>query len=529
MPIARFQMPDGRVARFEVPEGTTPEQAQSLMQNYAASMPAPKNPTEGNGFLDNAAAGLGSAIADIGLRGKQAGAWIADKAVGGNRSARVEQEIADKRELDAPLMATGGGKVGNIAGKAAPALAAAFVPGGQTLTGSILAGMGTGLLEPVAAGESGTVNALLGGAGGAAGYGVGKGVAAVANKLTTRAAEKAAANSVKDATAVASRQAGYVIPPSQTNPTVVNRLAEGVAGKISTGQGASIKNQTVTNNLVAKELGLPVGQPIRATDLAAIRANAGQAYDAVSSAGVIRPTQAYSDALDNIVSPYVTASKSFPEAAPNPIIGKIDELRTPEFDAASAVAKIRTLRADADAAYGAGNKELGKSLKSAAGALEDAIDSHLQAVNAPANMLKDFREARKLIAKTYSVQGALNDSTGNVAARKLATQLAKGRPLSGELEQVARFAQAFPKAADEVSSSMPGLSPLDFGLTLATGNPLALVARPAARSVILSKPYQAAMGTPSYGGNQLLNLLASQPGQATLQASGSMMLPKFAK
>lgn len=32
MPVARFQLPDGRVARFEVPEGTTPEQAQSLIQ-----------------------------------------------------------------------------------------------------------------------------------------------------------------------------------------------------------------------------------------------------------------------------------------------------------------------------------------------------------------------------------------------------------------------------------------------------------------------------------------------------------------
>lgn len=31
MPIARFQMPDGRIGRFEVPEGTTPEQAQSLI------------------------------------------------------------------------------------------------------------------------------------------------------------------------------------------------------------------------------------------------------------------------------------------------------------------------------------------------------------------------------------------------------------------------------------------------------------------------------------------------------------------
>lgn len=32
MPVARFEMQDGRVARFEVPEGTTPEQAQTMMQ-----------------------------------------------------------------------------------------------------------------------------------------------------------------------------------------------------------------------------------------------------------------------------------------------------------------------------------------------------------------------------------------------------------------------------------------------------------------------------------------------------------------
>lgn len=31
MPIARFEMPDGRIARFEVPEGTTPEQAQTMI------------------------------------------------------------------------------------------------------------------------------------------------------------------------------------------------------------------------------------------------------------------------------------------------------------------------------------------------------------------------------------------------------------------------------------------------------------------------------------------------------------------
>jgi hypothetical protein len=41
MPVARFQLPDGRVARFEVPEGTTPEQAQALIE---AQLPALEQP-----------------------------------------------------------------------------------------------------------------------------------------------------------------------------------------------------------------------------------------------------------------------------------------------------------------------------------------------------------------------------------------------------------------------------------------------------------------------------------------------------
>lgn len=44
MPIARFQMPDGRIARFEVPEGTTPEQAQSMISEQVGNME--KKPTQ---------------------------------------------------------------------------------------------------------------------------------------------------------------------------------------------------------------------------------------------------------------------------------------------------------------------------------------------------------------------------------------------------------------------------------------------------------------------------------------------------
>ncbi len=49
MPVARFQMPDGRIARFEVPEGTTPEQAQAMMVAHFEQQPAPKESRKGSG------------------------------------------------------------------------------------------------------------------------------------------------------------------------------------------------------------------------------------------------------------------------------------------------------------------------------------------------------------------------------------------------------------------------------------------------------------------------------------------------
>lgn len=47
MPIARFEMPDGRIGRFEVPEGTTPEQAQRLIAESLAQTEQPQAETGG--------------------------------------------------------------------------------------------------------------------------------------------------------------------------------------------------------------------------------------------------------------------------------------------------------------------------------------------------------------------------------------------------------------------------------------------------------------------------------------------------
>ena len=326
------------------------------------------------------------------------------------------------------------------------------------------------------------------------------------------------------------RQAGYVIPPTQAKPTLSNRLLEGFSGKITTAQNASARNQTVTNRLAAQTLGLPVDVPITPQALNNVRQQAGQAYGAVEQAGVITPGPAYERALDRIIAPYRTAAQGFPNAQPSPVIDAIESLRSQSFDSSAAVAQLRNVRDMADTAYAQGNRSVGRSLREGAAALEDAIEAHLaQTGNQP--ILQQFRDARRLIAQSYSVEKALNPTTGTVDARKLAAEVKKapGR-MTGQMRDAAEFAARFPKAAQPVEGmgSLPQTSPLDWAagglLSAATANPLAMagvVARPAARSLALSPLIQNRLAQQA-NPNALAQLLASNPG---LEQLGYQALP----
>lgn len=303
------------------------------------------------------------------------------------------------------------------------------------------------------------------------------------------------------------QEAGYVIPPTQVKPSLVNRLLEGTAGKLTTAQNASFRNQQVTNQLAAKSLGLPEDTVISPDVLANLRTTAGKAYENLGATGTIKTSPKFNQALDNIqvYKDAKIAEAQFPTGKTNPIIETIDSLRSPSFDVNSAISKINVLRNDADIAYRTGDKALGKANKEASQVLENTIENYL-ANSKQTDLLQKFKDARQLIAKTYSVENALNQTTGSIDAKKLAAQLAKGKPLSGELKQSAQFAQAFPTAAQttERMGSIPQISPLDVGgAALTSGGayfaggeaatPLGfatLLARPTLRAAALSKPVQ---------------------------------------
>lgn len=189
MPTYTVQGPDGKDYSIDGPTGATQEQVVSAIKEQlsrAHSAVVAQNPTDGNSFLQNAAIGVGKAFTDIGQGAGQILRSGIEK-VGGDSGHSMadsiglptEADVAEKRRMDAPIMDTVGGKVGNFVGTAVPAVASAFVPGAQGLAGTLLTGAATGALEPVASGESRLKNAAVGAAGAGAGYGLAKGISRV--------------------------------------------------------------------------------------------------------------------------------------------------------------------------------------------------------------------------------------------------------------------------------------------------------------------------------------------------------------
>jgi hypothetical protein len=291
---------------------------------------------------------------------------------------------------------------------------------------------------------------------------------------------------------------GYVIPPVDLSPGARIEALSGFSGKAKTSQTASVRNQTVTNSLARKALGISDEVDLNVDTLEGLRKQAAAAYAPVAAAGMVTPTKAFTEALDEAVKPFVSQSKSFPGMKVPEVVSEIAALRSPQFDAGDALNAIRTMREGADKAYRAGEAQSGKAYRQAAAALEDTLETHLQGLGKPgAEILKGFRDARQQIAKSWTVQNALNPQTGAVNAIKLASDLAKNKPLSGDLRKAAEFGQAFPKAAQSLKEAPNATSPLDWipaTLTaITTGNPLpmaAVGARPATRSYLLSQRAQ---------------------------------------
>jgi hypothetical protein len=119
----------------------------------------PKGMLTTGGEFQDFAAGMGKAATDL---------WLGAKQMFGGASF---EDAANKRQTDAPLMATPSGRAGQFAGNVAVAAPAAFVPGANTFVGGTIIGGLLGALQPTEQSGERAINTAVGAAvGGTANY-----------------------------------------------------------------------------------------------------------------------------------------------------------------------------------------------------------------------------------------------------------------------------------------------------------------------------------------------------------------------
>jgi len=325
---------------------------------------------------------------------------------------------------------------------------------------------------------------------------------------------------------------GATLPPTQVNPTILNRLLEGFSGKQQTSQVASLKNQEVINTQARKSLGLAPDTPITPQVLQEYRTVKGQAYDALRSNPAYYTDRTFIGDVNKRIADLQKIGDTTDVRAEINVLNGLKQLR---FDGDGLVEQIKRLRGDAEANLSSGNARdmsLGRAQKFASQQLEDLAERNLQKFNQP-DVMKNFKQARQDIAKSYTIEKSLNAATGDVSGAKLGQRAAAGKIVPAELQAVSDAAAAFPTAFQNTAriGSVPGISPFDFAAAttgaVATANPFvmgAVLGRPGARAAITSAPFQNRMlpnTTPRVPG--LLSRITTDP----LANYGIGMLPQY--
>ena len=325
-----------------------------------------------------------------------------------------------------------------------------------------------------------------------------------------------------EATAKA-RAGGFVLPPTETRPNILNRAIEGWGGKSNVEQAASIKNQPKTNALARKAIGVKPGSALDEETFKAVREEAGKDYQAVrENKTPIDIDKTYFGDIEGLGKQFSAGKKKFPGLFNSDEITNLkDTLLSSEaytLTPEEIIDTVQGLRHQASVNLKGANfvnpekRSLGMAQKLAANAMDDLLERRLKE-HGHNDLAARYKRARIRIAQSYDLENATNDFTGNVDARKLA-MLASKRPFSEQLKDIAEFGSAFKQVSrpPESFGGHPGINPLDVGLALveaaSSGNPKwlgSIMARPLAAKLATSDFYQKRFAAPPGGAGKSLS------------------------
>ena len=314
---------------------------------------------------------------------------------------------------------------------------------------------------------------------------------------------------------------GFVVQPSEVNPSLTNKTVESLAGGPSIRQAATHVNQDVADNIARRVLdpANPDG-PLTSQVAQAVRQRAYDVgYTPVSNAGNVVTDPQYAQDLKNIVATRQGAARSFPGAVNNDVEDMVKSVSVPNFDSGDAIKMTQLLRNDASQSFAQGSNELGLAQRQASQAIENQIERHLQSSGTPnaADLLQNFRDARTLMAQSHDIEDAIREGGGSIIPSVLGAKFQAQKPLSGGLDTIGGFANNFPMVTREgAKTSVPGTTVtgnfarvmgggvLAGGVGAATHSPEAAALAGAAglalpsirglvRNLVLSGPYQRIM------------------------------------
>lgn len=223
--------------------------------------------TEGMGGMDKFWAGAGAAAT--------APYYGARQMLGIDSQAEVDE----RKRLEKPLMDTGAGMAGNVAGNLAMAVVPGIAPVANTVKGSALIGAGLSALQPTATGESRMQNLAIGGALGAGG--------AVAGKLLGKVQSAAAGRVEKLAEGVKAKAAADAASETLSARSAAGNAAQNAyrqlehLRELGAMRGLSAEEANVAREL-AEELATKAQEKL--IPAAALKKSTAQAFqDAVAS------------------------------------------------------------------------------------------------------------------------------------------------------------------------------------------------------------------------------------------------------
>lgn len=404
--MAKFSItsPDGQTFDVNAPDGATEADAIAYVQKnfYKPTPQKTVDPTEGMSGPQKFFAGAGKAMYDIGRGAGQLVGMVDQK------------DIDEAKRLDAPLMNTGAGSVGNVIGNVATALPAMFMPGANGVVGASLAGGVMGALQPVPTGDSRFNNSALGAVAGGLGQGVanaiGRTVQPVRSTLTGQDADLAAKAkqfmTLNAAQETGSKPLRWIDSALDNMPFTADKQSAQKLAQREAWQRQVLSKAGESGNAATPDV------------LSAAYSRLGNQFQDLSARNSVNLGN---DFLNTIAK--IDSSKTPFSSGVDGVVEKALDLASKGTLSGKEYQNVRTSLTNAAKGAWGQNPELGQAYKSLRGALDDAANSSVSADDKAA-----WNEVRKQYQAYKAIERSTDPATGQISPKKFINELTKANP-----------------------------------------------------------------------------------------------------